>query len=110
MYNISYYLLISDNLYSTCDLNLLSDFHTSTIKLFQLMNQIDLDLMVTSPFTRCGILINPSYQDESNECLFISDLPNSSIQFITLSIIITILTIYGHRGRARVGPGGACAP
>ena len=37
-------------------------------------------LRVTSPFTRVGILTNPSYQDEINQCqkLFISDLMSSA--------------------------------
>ena len=37
--------------------------------------------------------------DPDIECqiIFISDLLNISIQLLTLSIIITILTIYGHK-------------
>ena len=62
------------------------------------MAQIDLFLRVSSPLTRVGFLRNHSYQNVTNVCqkLFISDMLNISNQLITLSIIITILTIYGH--------------
>ena len=79
LYNILYFHLICGYIYSTFALNLLTNFQTSTMKFFQLMAQIDLYLPVTSPFRRIGILTNPSYQDESNECqkIFISDLLTS---------------------------------
>ena len=71
------------------------------------MAQIDLFSKMTSPFTRVGIVTNPSYQDETNECqkLFISDLLNISIQLIHLSIIFMILTIYGHKNVATFDDG-----
>ena len=63
------------------------------------MAQIDLYSKVTSPLIRFEILTNPSYLDELNECqkIYISDLLNISIKFETLSIIITILTIYANK-------------
>ena len=81
---------------STCVLNKLTNFLTTTMKFRQPMARIDLFKKVTSPFTRIGILTNLRYQDEINEYpkLFISDLLNISIQLMTISIIFTILTIY----------------
>ena len=98
MYNILYFRLIFGYIYSTFALNMLTNFQTSTMKFFQLMAQIDLYLLLRSPFERIGILTNPSLHDKTIECqiIFISDLLNISIQIETLSIIITILTIYGH--------------
>ena len=98
LYNILYFHLIFGYIYSTIALNMLSNFHTYTMKFFRLMAQMDLYLLVTSPFRRIGILTNPSLHDKTIECqiIFISDLLNISSQLLTLSIIITILTIYGH--------------
>ena len=83
---------------------MLSSFHTSTMKLFQLMAQIDLFLLVTSPFRRIGILTNPSHHDKTFRCqiIFISDLPNISSQLLSLSIIVTILKIDGHSNGANL--------
>ena len=89
LFNSFYYLLICGHICSTCEVNMVTDFHTSTMKFRRLMAGIDLFLRgsylflkVTSPFTRIRILTNPSYQDESNEYqnLFISDLLSIGIQ------------------------------
>ena len=85
---------------------MLTDFHTSTMKFRQLMARIDLFLRgqhlfkkVASHFARSRILPNPCYQNESNEwhIYFISKSLNICNHLLTPSIIITILTIYGHK-------------
>ena len=93
LYNILYFHLIFGYIYSTFAFNMLRNFNTSNMKFFQLMGQIDLYLLVRSPFRRIGILANPSLHDITIECqiFFISDLLNISFQLLSLSVIITIL-------------------
>ena len=83
LFNCFYNLLICGNICSTCEVNIVTDFHTSTMRFRRLMGRIDhflwgsyLFLKVASPFTRIRIQNNPSYQDQYNEYqnLFISDL------------------------------------
>ena len=95
LYNILYFHLIFGATYSTFALNMLSNFHTSTTKSFQLMAQIDMHLLVTSPLRRIVILTNPSLHDETIECqiIFKFYLLNISSQLLTLSLIITILIL-----------------
>ena len=76
---------------------MLTNFQTSTMKFFQLMAQIDLYLLMSSPFGRIRILTIPRINDKEIGCqtFLISDLLNISIQIETLPITITILPNMG---------------